>query len=91
MTKHRQRRSGFGNTDWLIHIAVIGLIVGLLLPLTRHDGWVGWAAIVAATIISFPIAVLLIVAMGFVTADLATKALAWIRSAARGHDGSNDG
>jgi len=41
--------------DWLVAIALLAVGVGVPLPLTQRNDWIGWATVVAISLIAIPI------------------------------------
>jgi len=44
--------------DWLVAIALLAVGAGLALPLTQRNDWIGWATVVAISLIAIPISML---------------------------------
>jgi hypothetical protein len=55
-----KRHGGFNNPEPLILIAIAGILLGILAPIAKRDGIIGWTAFVAALIIFVPMALILV-------------------------------
>jgi hypothetical protein len=55
-----KRHGGFNNPEPLILIAIAGVLLGILAPIAKRDGTIGWTAFAAALIILVPMALIVV-------------------------------
>jgi uncharacterized membrane protein YcjF (UPF0283 family) len=64
--------------DWLVGIALLGVGVGLVLPLAQRGDWIGWVAVVVASLMAIPVFVFICCCCYFRLRDFVT----WLRPTA---------